>query len=165
MSVVKPSLERVFHLVGDLGMGQAAGPNLNIVPVPSGKLRGLDAYEGVTGEALPPGADWIRTQPSGTMNLDVRISVKMDDGEYIYMSYTGRAVPTAAMGEKVGAGKNVLGSDLYFFTNPIMETNSEKYAWVNDAIFIGSMQELKFATPDEPGFIAYEIYRVNQDIQ
>jgi hypothetical protein len=164
MSVVKPSLERAFHFEGDLAMGQAAGPNLNIVHVPSGRLHGLDAYEGVTGSGTEPGADWVRTQPTGTMNLDVRVSVKMDDGEYVYISYTGRAVPNAVMGEKVAAGENVLGSDLYFFTNPVMETNSEKYAWVNDTIFIGSMQELRFATPEKLGIIVYEIYKVNQQI-
>ena len=43
----------------------------------------------IKGALIPPGGDWSRTLASGALRLDVRLTIKTDDGSLIYVSYNG----------------------------------------------------------------------------
>ncbi len=128
-------LESAFflELVLDVDEQLDAG-HTRIAPVTGGTFRG----PGISGTVHPGGADWI-TQVAGHSSLDVRITLETDDGEIIYMSYTG----------VVARGEN----GLYWRVRPIFHTASEQYDWLNHTVFIGKNKQV-------PGKVAYDIFRI-----
>jgi hypothetical protein len=123
------ALELVLDVDDQLDAGHT-----RIAPVTGGTFSG----PGISGTVHPGGADWI-TQVSGHSSLDVRITLETDDGEIIYMSYTG----------VVARGEN----GLYWRVRPIFNTTSEQYDWLNHAVFIGKNKQI-------PGKVAYDIFRI-----
>jgi hypothetical protein len=99
-------------------------------------------------------------QPNGNFKLDVRCTVKMEDGSLIFVEYVGIIKLNKSGQEKFQKGQLITPSDAYFMTAPTMQTTSEKYAWVNDAMFVE-----KFAVLQPPGegkkpFVRYDVYMV-----
>ena len=49
------------------------------------------SFEGprLRGEVLPDGGDWLLLRPDGVLEHDVRITLKTDDGAFIYVRYAG----------------------------------------------------------------------------
>jgi len=125
--------EFLLELVLDVDARIDAG-HTGIVPVTGGTFSGPR----IKGTVHPGGADWI-TQVSGHSSLDVRITLETDDGEFIYMSYTGVLRP---------------GEDgLYWRVRPIFSTASEKYDWLNHIVYIGKGKQV-------PGKAAYDIFGI-----
>ncbi len=125
--------EFLLELLLDVDPQIGAG-HTSIAPVTGGTFSG----PGIAGTVHPGGADWI-TQVSGHSSLDVRITLETDDGEIIYMSYTG----------VVSRGEN----GLYWRVRPIFQTASEKYDWLNHTVFIGKNKQVA-------GKVAYDIFRI-----
>ncbi len=103
--------------------GSLVGPKIN-----------ASAAEGVAA------GDWLTILPDGSFALDVRFSLKTDDGADIFVTYTG-------FGTRNEDGTASIR------TAPRFETGDERYAWLN-ALFtvaIGS------TTPDG---VEYDIYAV-----
>ena len=67
--------------------------------------------------AIRDAADWGTVSDNGKlMSLDVRFTLKTDDGEFIYVEYGGRGnLETGLLG-----------------TAPTFQTGSEKYSWLNN---------------------------------
>ena len=95
--------------------------------------------------------------PSGALRLDVRASLKTDDGEIIYVRYNGVIVHTEESFERLMNGEVMTSMDHYVITAPTMSTSSEKYAWVNYLQFIGKVVEVKVG---EGSFVKYDIFAV-----
>ena len=125
--------EFALELLLDVDAQIDAG-HTSIAPVTGGTFAG----PGISGTVHPGGADWI-TQVSGHSSLDVRITLETDDGDIIYMSYTG----VVARGE----------GGLYWRVRPIFSTTSEEYDWLNHTVFIGKNKQV----PDK---VAYDIFRI-----
>jgi hypothetical protein len=41
----------------------------------------------LNGTPLAPAADWLRVMPGGSLRLDVRGTIRTDDGALIYITY------------------------------------------------------------------------------
>jgi len=108
----------------------------SIHPVKSGTIEGPK----IKGELLPNGGDWLLTLDSTTAKLDVRAVIKTVEGEIIYISYSGFR------------HKNPDGTYNYR-TNPIFETSSKKYDWLNYTIAVGVGRKIE-------GGLAYYIYAI-----
>ena len=121
--------EFFLELLLDVDPQLDAGPT-SIAPVTGGTFGGPE----IQGTVHPGGADWI-TQVADHRSLDVRITLETDDGELIYMSYTGI----------VSAG--------YWRVRPIFHTASEKYDWLNHTVFVGKNKQVA-------GKVAYDIFRI-----
>jgi hypothetical protein len=86
-----------------------------IVPVTGGKFEGPR----LRGTLLIGGGDWFLMRSDGVGVIDVRLALKTDDGENIYMTYTGRG--------KMGASGVTAIS-----TAPTFAASTKgKYAWLN----------------------------------
>jgi Protein of unknown function (DUF3237) len=127
-------LEHLFSMTATTEMA-AALPNTPggtrvIVRAESGTFEGPNIKGSIEG----PGGDWVLVRADGTMVLDVRIILKTDDGETIYMTYWG-----------IGKGGTLN-------TTPRFETGSEKYGYLNDAVCIskGSIGQ---------GNVTYHVFR------
>jgi hypothetical protein len=120
-----------MELVLDVDPQLDAG-HVRIAPVTGGTFSGPN----IRGTVRPGGADYI-TQVSGHSSLDVRITLETDDGAVIYMTYTGIVRPG--------------DSGLYWRVRPVFSTASEKYDWLNHAVFVGKNKQV-------PGKVAYDVF-------
>ena len=128
--------EYLMTLHAPLEPPQVANSDFLIYNVkPGGWVKGPN----IEGEIIGPSADWLRIMPNGTLKLDVRASIKADDGSIIFTTYTGRVVLTPETNERFQAGEALSADDIYFYTSPTFETTSEKYAWLNNVVAVGKM--------------------------
>lgn len=104
-----------------LEIGETPHGNRRIVYITGGEFEGPK----LKGQVLPGGGDWLLIRPDGAGELDVRATLRTDDGHLIYSFYRGIF--------HGGAG----GSDIYFRTTPYYETSSEKYGWLNRIVAVG----------------------------
>jgi hypothetical protein len=116
------------------------------------------AFEGpeLRGEVLPGGGDWALFRPDRAMHLDVRLTLRTDDGALLHMTYSGRyTTPPELRAEMADpAGRHRVDPSRYYFrTNPLFETGAERYAWLNDAVCVGTGYLVE-------GGIAYRVSRV-----
>lgn len=140
----------------------------------SGRCHGIDPRSGLTamasplpppwsfegprvrGEVLSGGGDCALYRPNGTMSLDVRLTLRTHDGALLHMVYGGRwIVPFELRADIADPAKRhqVDPVRYYFRTNPLFETGSKQYAWLNDIVCIGSGYLVE-------GGVAYKIFRV-----
>jgi uncharacterized protein DUF3237 len=92
------------------------------------------------GEVLPVGGDWALFRRDGTLIVDVRVALRTHDDALIHMTYGGRwVIPPELRADIADPAKRyaVDPSRYYFRTNPLFETGSEKYAWLNDIVCVG----------------------------
>ncbi len=75
---------------------------------------------------IGPGADWpVAVSPSLRI-LDVRTILVTDDDQRIYATYRGLIYTPADRGQQ-----------RYWRSTPIFETDSKKYEWLTQAVFVG----------------------------
>ncbi|RFU36544.1 DUF3237 domain-containing protein [Actinomadura logoneensis] len=115
-------------------------------------------FEGpeLRGEVLPGGGDWALFRPDGTMLLDVRLSLRTDDGALLNLTYGGRFTTPPELRSAMAdpARRHLVDPSRYYFrTNPLFETGSERHAWLNDIVCVGTGYLVE-------GGIAYRISRV-----
>ena len=148
--------EHLFDIVVDLN------PPLNFGNGPVG-LRVLfgsagGSFEGskLRGEVLAGGGDWTLFRPDGAMTLDVRLALRTHDDALIHMTYGGRWITPpdlrADMADSIKRHQ-IDPARYYFRTNPLFETGSKQYAWLNDIVCVGQGYLVE-------GGIAYKVSRV-----
>ena len=88
-------------------------------------------------------ADWLTVSDNGTLGcLDVRFTLKTDDGAYIYVEYSGRA--------EMETGQ--------ITTAPTFQTSHEKYLWLN------RVQAVAAGIVDGTGLLTYSLYEVRVSV-
>ena len=128
---------------------------LQIFNVPSG---GWAKGPKINGTFVAPGGDWLRAMPSGVFRLDVRATLRTDDGADIFMSYNGVIQYSAEAAERLAKGEVLNDKDIpYFVTAPTFQTASEKYAWLNGVQAVGKMVELKAGAG---AYVKYDVFVV-----
>jgi hypothetical protein len=121
-----------------------------IVTVTGGSFKG----ERVSGIIMPnAAADWILIRTDGSIQLDVRMILKTDDDELIYMNYHGIRNSSAEVSQRMWNGELVDPSEYYFRTAPVFETGATKYAWMNNIISVGIGERV-------PTEVRYKIYEI-----
>lgn len=83
--------------------------------------------------------------PDGTLRLDVRATIKTDDGEIILVTYSGAFAVTKEVNDRLNNGEVLTSKDAYFITAPQFTTNSKKYGWLNQIQAVGKMVSLRRA--------------------
>jgi hypothetical protein len=133
----EPRLEHIFDMHADLEAPQVipGGPlgERQIFVVKGGTLEGPR----IKGVILPGGGDWATRRADGVIQLDVRATIKTDDDAIIYAQYSGLLdAPMETIVAGVSGNDPPL-TDYYFYTNPMFQTGSEKYAWLNRVVAVG----------------------------
>jgi hypothetical protein len=112
------------------------------------------SFEGdrLSGEVVS-GNDWQSVRTDSCIRLDVRLVLKTTDGALIVMTYEClRSGPPEVM-QKLDKGENVDPASYYFRMNPLFETSSPKYDWMNRIVTVGIGHRL----PDGPLYSIFEI--------
>ena len=116
-------------------------------------LSGTAKGPRVKGTFLQSGGDWLLIDESGVGRLDVRGTLKTDDGARIYVHYHG----VLEMNEKVvgalGRGEATAYGDTYFMTQPRYESGDPRYAWMNRVVAVAEGRVL-------PNAVEYRVYHV-----
>jgi hypothetical protein len=77
-----------------------------------------------------------------------------DDGSAVHCFYNGVLRMDQGLAERLESGDEIDGNDMYFRATPYFETQSDKYAWLNDIATIGSMRSFG------GGRVVYDIFEV-----
>ncbi|MET0704021.1 MAG: DUF3237 domain-containing protein [Mycobacterium sp.] len=107
----------------------------------------------LTGEILPGGGDWLIVGDDGTGRIDVRATIRSDDGALIHYETRGIIkIPTGGM-DRLAAGEVLPFAETYIRTTPRFETADSRYAWLSELVAIGY-------NVLSPNRVDYRIYRV-----
>jgi len=123
------------RLTGYVTGGEIWGPKLN-------------------GKILPGGADWSYVHDNGVVEIDCRIMLEAENGDHIYMTYTGR-IDLGTKEAAIEYGKGNLPPIMGNQTLPVLETNSKEYDWANRVTCFG-VGRVDFTA--DPIVIQYDVY-------
>lgn len=127
--------------VVDVAPPHAVGGGRSVGDIRSVTLEGERMRASLAGAAA---ADWM-TVSGAIGTIDVRMTLRTDDGALIYVTYGGRLnLADCANG-------------LHALVAPVFETGDERYAWLNAVQAVGKGR----LTPEPDGTrIDYEFYEV-----
>ena len=134
-------------------------PIITVGPTPGGYRRiGIvfgGRFEGqrLSGEVLDGGSDWQTVRGDGATALDVRLNLKTEDGALINMTYRGIRYGPVDVMQRMDKGEVVDAASYYFRANPLFETSSTKYDWINRVVAIG----LGHRRADGPVYSVFEV--------
>jgi hypothetical protein len=112
-------------------------------------------FEGhrLRGTVLPGGGDWLLSFAGGHNELDVRATIKTDDGALIYVRYQGVLHVDPAVAARGASGEDLDPASYYFRVPMRFETGHEKYAWLNTLVCIGY-------GAFGPGTVSYRVFGI-----
>jgi hypothetical protein len=149
---VSIATEYLATLEAPLDPAQSVGSRV-IVNVPTGgTIRGPK----INGTLIAPAGDWLTPLPDGTLRLDVRATIKTDDGEFILVTYSGVIAGSKELMDRFNNGEVITSKDEYFITAPQFTTNSTKYGWLNQIQAVGKMVSIQRAKS-----IKYDLFIVS----
>lgn len=85
----------------------------------------------VAADVLPGGGDWVLLGTDGVARLDVRATLRTDDGAAIYLTNTGRVQMDKAAADRFAAGELIRHDEMTARSSPLFETGDERYQWLN----------------------------------
>jgi len=117
----------------------------NIGAVPHGTRRTVPLtgghFEGprLRGTVLPGGsADWLLLRADGVLELDLRATLRTEDGALISMKSFGLRHGPPEVIAALGRGETVDPASYYFRTTPRFETAHRTYAFLNHLVAVAS---------------------------
>jgi len=138
-------------LVGSYDMGMLPTGHRMFVETGEGVFNG-PGLNGIVKSKM--GGEWATITDTGYIILDVRLTLQTDDDALIYVEYTGRAELNEKAQKALAGEISTEYGDNYFFTNPRMQTSSEKYKYLNN-IFCVAQGKLS------PGKVHYTYYKID----
>ena len=128
--------------------------------VPRG-IRRITVINGGTCEGprirgtVVPGANaaWVLVGTDGTVRLEARVTLRTDDGAWIYMHYPGIGHGSHEVMQRVNTGFSVEPGAYYFRTIAQFETAAPRYDWLNRVFAVGVGER----AADGPKYDVYEI--------
>ena len=131
------------------GLGHTPFGERRVVPILGGSFEGPK----LRGTVEAGGSDWILFRADGATQLDVRLTLRTDDGHLIGMTYRGIRHGEPAIMDRLNRGEPVAPDSYYFRMAPFFETASDKYAWLNRIVAVG----LGHREPHGPIYRVFEV--------
>jgi hypothetical protein len=140
----------LMTLEGICEPGQPMGQRL-VVNCTGGSAHGPK----INATVIPPTGDWLIPVTEGLLRLDVRGTLKTDDGELIFFEYGGVISGSKEAGDRLAKGEVLTAKDVYFMTAPKFSTSSKKYDWLNHIQAVGKMTSVQAGK-----FVKYDVFTV-----
>jgi len=132
------------YLLGDAPLGRRRLDRLD-----KGRFRGPR----IEAEVVTGGMDLLLGGADGALRPDVRLILKLDDGEALLVQYRGvRHGPPEVM-RRIAQGESVPPDAYYLRTALAFETASRQYDWMNRIVAVGVGRR-------EPGAAIYDVFEV-----
>jgi Protein of unknown function (DUF3237) len=145
--------EFLFTLTGSvaepLEIGTTPSGERRIFPIEGGEFEGPR----LKGTVLPGGSDAMLLRPDGVVLPDVRMTLRTDDAQLIFMRYGGMRHGPPGVMERLARGQPVDPAEYYFRISPQFETGSSKYSWLNRIVAVGIGHRLQTG----PIYHVYEV--------
>ena len=122
---------RGMTMIGDTPAGLR-----RIAPVTGGTFTGDRLSGTVIG-----GADWVINRADGVMVIDVRLTLKTDDGALVYLTYQGRFLAAPEVMARFAKGAVLDPSEYSLAVIARFESGDQRYRWLNDAIVVGTGEQ------------------------
>jgi hypothetical protein len=133
-----PALDSVMTIEVRVGspfdLGKTGSGVRRIIPLLGGEFHG----EGLSGKVIEGGADWQIVRDDGVATLDVRYTLRTDDGQLIAVYSRGMRRASPAVLKRLAAGEKVDPSEYYFRAAPIFETSAPAYAFLEQYLFVAN---------------------------
>ena len=151
MDTPEPRLEVLYDMHVDLEPPQVIGQTpqgmRQVFIVRGGTFQGPR----MRGEVLPGGGDWALIRPDGVVQLDVRATLRTDDGALVYAQYGGLICAPPDVFQRLVQGEDVPLDQYYFYTNPMFQTAAPQYGWLNRTMAVGRGRVI-------PGGVEYRVW-------
>ncbi len=150
-----PELKSTY--IGELMMEITGSYMLGEAPVGKRRLDRLDKghFKGpkVQAEMLTGGMDILLGGADGALRPDVRLILKLDDGEILLIQYRGVRHAPAEVMQRIAQGERVPPGEYYLRTSLVFETASRKYGWMNRIVGVGVGRR-------EPSAVFYDVFEI-----
>ncbi len=143
------TLTLTVDFAGMVNIGATPAGLRRIAPVTGGSFVG----ERLNGEVLPGGNDWVINRTDGVMVIDVRLTLKTDDGAMIYLSYHGRFLAEPDAMERFAKGVPLDPSEYSLAMVARFECGDARYGWLNNVVAVGTGER----TATGPIYSVFEI--------
>ncbi|MDT5070134.1 MAG: hypothetical protein QOK02_6289 [Mycobacterium sp.] len=85
----------------------------------------------IKGDILPGGGDWIIFGTDRVARLDVRGTLRTDDGALVHITNTGRVQMSAETASRFAAGELIRHDEMIARSSPLFDTDDDRYRWIN----------------------------------
>ncbi|MGV0835900.1 DUF3237 domain-containing protein [Mycolicibacterium thermoresistibile] len=125
----RPALEHLLDI-------RIAFHPAQIIPTPVGIRMSYAIRDGrfagatVRGEVLPGGGDSVLLGTDQVARLDVRATLRTDDGALIHLTNTGRIHMSPETMQRFSAGELIRHREFYGRSSPLFDTDDERYRWL-----------------------------------
>jgi hypothetical protein len=85
----------------------------------------------IKGDILPGGGDWITFGTDRVARLDVRATLRTDDGALVHITNTGRVQMSPEAANRFAAGELIRHDEMIARSSPLFDTDDERYRWIN----------------------------------
>ena len=131
MKLPKAETEYLFYAEikqkDDILVNDAFQNELLISPTAGGFFEG----EKLSGTVEGVGAGYTLTRPPDRNDIQMKLLLKTDDGENIFMSSEGTLFLDPALEKRLIAGEPVPAAEYYYRFRLTFDTGSSKYGWLN----------------------------------
>ena len=127
---IRPTLEHLLDIRIEFDPVQ-------IFPTPVGTRltyvvrRGRCEGPRIAGDILPGGGDWILFGSDRVARLDVRGTLRTDDGAHIHITNTGRVQMSREAADRFAAGELIRHDQMIARSSPLFDTDDPRYRWIN----------------------------------
>jgi Protein of unknown function (DUF3237) len=129
-------VEHLCDLSFDLELGQVIatplGTRLTFV-CKGGRFEGPR----FRGEVLPGGGDWVSLGTDGISRMDVRATLRTDEGVLVHYDSHGVLKFPPDGRKRLAAGERLPFDETYVRPTPRFETSDERYAWLCGIVTVG----------------------------
>ena len=142
------TLTLAVDFAGVVPIGATPAGHRGIATVSGGRFEGERLRGTVIG-----GHDWFVTRGDGALVIDVRLTLKTDDGATIYLAYAGMMTASTEAMAQFRKGAQLARSDYNLRITAKFECGDPRYAWLGDTLVVGTGEQ----TPTGPIYTLFEI--------
>jgi hypothetical protein len=150
-------LELKSTYIGELKIEVTGTYMLGGSPLGQRRLDRLDKghFKGpkIQAEIMAGGMDLLLGGTDGAVRPDVRLVLKLDDGESMLIVYRGVRHGTPEVMERIARGEQAPPNEYYLRTGLVFETASRKYDWMNRIVGVGVGRRA-------PGAAIYDVFEI-----
>jgi hypothetical protein len=139
----------MMEVTGSYMLGEAPVGRRRLDRLDKGHFKGPK----IQAEIVTGGMDILLGGADGAVRPDVRLILKLDDGEILLIQYRGVRHAPAEVMQRIAKGERVPPNEYYLRTSLVFETASKQYHWMNRIVGVGVGRR-------EPSAVFYDVFEI-----